>query len=287
MIVDFGLAAATDQSDGFNPRSIDYAGLEKVTRVNRDDKRSDIFFWGCMLYHMISGRSALLETRDRSERLSASRYTDIAPITEIVPTIPHRIAVLLHKAMTLDPNERIQSPAIALKEIENVIAAIEKGDTAAFDEKLAAKEIEAAKQRSTEILEGENRTVMIIESHAGIQNALRNGLKKLGYKVLIYNNPRRALKRFEDTDSDGNLIADCILFGCGQIGVECLDAFNYFADQEHSSEVPAILITDEKQAHFKKQAKLAKHRGHLEMPIKFRSLRAMIRKLLSAELKES
>ena len=40
-----------------NPRSIDYAGLERITGVRKNDPRSDIYFAGCMLYHMLSGGS--------------------------------------------------------------------------------------------------------------------------------------------------------------------------------------------------------------------------------------
>jgi serine/threonine protein kinase len=282
MIVDFGLAAVEDKKGetGFNPRSIDYAALEKATQVNRDDKRSDIFFWGCMLYHMIAGRSPMAEARDRSQRLSVSRFTDIKPINELIPQVPHRIAVLLYRAMAMNPKERLQTPGLALREINGVIEAIEAGDTSALDEKLAAKQYESVKDIVPEIPEGESYTLMLIESHLGIQNALRDALKKLGYKVLIFNNPRRALLRFQDRNPDGTPIADCVLFGCGQIGIDCLEAFNYFAEQEYSRDVPAILMTDEKQKHFKARAKLDKHRGHLEMPIKFRTMRAMLRKLL-------
>ena len=56
-LVDFGLAAATGKSakgveEHPNPRAIDYAGLERVTGVRKDDKRSDIYFLGCMYYNL-------------------------------------------------------------------------------------------------------------------------------------------------------------------------------------------------------------------------------------------
>ena len=72
-LVDFGLAGV-DDADETNPRTIDYAGLERATGTRKDDSRSDIYFAGCMYYHMLSGKAPLSETRDRVKRLSISRF---------------------------------------------------------------------------------------------------------------------------------------------------------------------------------------------------------------------
>ena len=84
-LVDFGLAAiSADMSEEAvaaapNPRSIDYAGLERATGVRKNDRRSDIYFAGCMLYQMLSGRPPLYETRDRLQRLSVNRFREVKP----------------------------------------------------------------------------------------------------------------------------------------------------------------------------------------------------------------
>ncbi len=70
-LVDFGLAALSDRNnpekmaDCPNARAIDYAALERGTGVRKDDPRSDVYFAGNMLYHMLAGTPALTETRDR------------------------------------------------------------------------------------------------------------------------------------------------------------------------------------------------------------------------------
>ena len=91
-LLDFGLAGhgrgRAVEADGANPRTIDYAGLERATNVRKDDTRSDIFFAGCIYYQLMCGRPALAETRERSQRLSKSRYTDIKPILDVLPTRP-------------------------------------------------------------------------------------------------------------------------------------------------------------------------------------------------------
>ena len=106
-IVDFGLATEGDDEGDLtgNPRSIDYAGLERCTGVRRDDNRSDLYFLGCMLYHMLVGESALLETRERIKRLSADRFQNVKPITVHDPDLPHRAVVLVNRLMGTECRE--------------------------------------------------------------------------------------------------------------------------------------------------------------------------------------
>ncbi len=93
-LVDFGLAALADRNnpdqlaDCPNARAIDYAALERGTGVRKDDPRSDLYFAGIMLYHMLSGKPPLTETRDRIQRLNVTRFTQIRPIHEVVPDSP-------------------------------------------------------------------------------------------------------------------------------------------------------------------------------------------------------
>ncbi|HEV7224431.1 MAG TPA: serine/threonine-protein kinase, partial [Pirellulales bacterium] len=61
-LVDFGLAATDNtvsddvSEDQLNQRTIDYAGLERATGARKDDPRSDIYFLGCIYYHMLIGK---------------------------------------------------------------------------------------------------------------------------------------------------------------------------------------------------------------------------------------
>jgi serine/threonine protein kinase len=50
-----------------NTRTVDYAALERATGVRKDDPLSDIYFCGCMFYHMLSGHAPLFETKDPEE----------------------------------------------------------------------------------------------------------------------------------------------------------------------------------------------------------------------------
>lgn len=284
-LVDFGLAVVDKNSDdapGFNPRSVDYAGLEKVTNVPRDDKRSDIFFMGCMLYHMLSGHPPLFETRERMRRMSAERFRDVPPITNYIE-LPHRVVILLKHFMEIDPEKRTQNPAKALREIDEVIDAIKAGQVRPYSDTLSQAEAEEYERRTKKYTEGLGLTIMVIESRQDVQDQLRERLKKRGYKVLIINDPRRALSRFEELDLSEANPADCVIFSCAGLGAASLEAFNFFATHSRMKSIPAILLVGDDQKHFLQAANLCEHRVSATMPIKFREIQQSLRKLLRIE----
>ena len=121
-LVDFGLAGLdandSEDGDGANQRTIDYAGLERATNVRKDDTRSDIFFVGSIFYQMLCGSPALAETRDRVQRLSKGRYQDIKPIAGISPDLPLAIVRVVNKALEFDPEKRYQNPGEMLTDLQ-------------------------------------------------------------------------------------------------------------------------------------------------------------------------
>lgn len=284
-LVDFGLATVSSDlagdDGGFNPRSVDYAGLEKASNAPRNDPRSDVYFLGCMFYHMLTGESPLLETRERIKRLSPRRYREIVPLTNHVDGLPHRVVILCGRLMELNPDKRIQTPAQALKETENVIAAMATGNLAQYDKELSEKHAEEYERLVNQREEGEGKTIMVVESTPKVQDTLRKRLKNVGYRVLIVSDPDRAMGRFRDLDPAEDCPADCVVFSCAGLGVSALDAFNDFGEHEYSSEIPAILMVGPKQQKFLEHANLNEHRKHLELPLKFKILKAQLRELLN------
>ena len=285
-LVDFGLAAhdgtTTDVAiaESINARSIDYAALERATNVKRDDKRSDIFFLGCMLYQMLTGKTALEETRDRVQRLSASRFHDIKPILEITANLPQRVVMIANRAMELDVDKRYQTPAEMLDDIQAALKVVDFEKHAQSVGSTSQRKLPVESQTAEpEKLEGQSHTVMIVESNTAVQNALRERLKLLDYRVLVISSPQRALDRF-DFETD---MAECIVFGTGELGAEALEAFNRFASNDMTCDIPAILLVDERQRDLaQKQANLADHRVIVSMPLKFREFRTTLRSLIAA-----
>ena len=285
-LVDFGLAAleegAGDKSidTSSNPRSIDYAGLERITGVRRGNRQSDIYFTGVMLYHLLTGHSPLHETRDRIQRLSVSRYREIKPITALEPDLPASVVILVQKAMDLDPQKRFQTPAEMLAELKLTSRRIESGEVAPLrpEQREDPAILAAARAAKEALLEGDSRTVLIVESNPELQDAFRKKLKEHGYRVLVIADPDRALNRLEQDNS----LADCVVFCTGHLGEAAFEAFDRFSEYHATKSVPAILLVNEDQQSLAQQAQKRKHHVIVTMPIRFKAFRATLKNLISA-----
>jgi serine/threonine-protein kinase len=291
-LVDFGLAAiSADMSEEAiaaapNPRSIDYAGLERVTGVKKNDPRSDIYFTGCMLYHMLAGKPPLYETRDRIKRLSVGRYRDVKPLGQVVPDCPNYVVALVNKAMDLNVERRYQAPAQMLEDLERALKRVKSGDKGVYvsEESLQkAAEQEANDNDDTALeREGEDLTVMLVESSVSMQDTIRNALKKRGYRVLVFGDAKRALQRFED-HLEQEPLANCVIFSAGDLGDEAVDAFNVFGQQETTAHIPAILLVKRANKEQIRRAQSNEHRILLPLGLKIKQLRAKLMQLLREE----
>ena len=171
-LVDFGLAgvdpeASEELSGGIeNPRTIDYVALDRVTGVPNGDVRGDIFFAGCILYRMLSGAPPLDETRDRILRSNPSRFLDIVPIKKRCPELPPNVIAVVERAMELNPKHRYQTPG----EMVNELTALQRrmgGPDGGGEAAVAAGEVPS-----------KNRTVMIVESNAKLQDGAPRSVEK-------------------------------------------------------------------------------------------------------------
>lgn len=279
MLVDFGLAAAEgrgadDVENSPNPRTIDYAGLERATGVRKDDPRSDLYFLGCIYYHILTGKPPIYETRDRIQRLSKSRFEDVNPITKVDPSIPRTITAVVNRAMELNVIERYQSPGEMLADLQIVMQRLNEPYTAPAEEDEAASKSGIA--ASSDAPTVPRRTLIFVESNVALQDIIRARLKHNGYRVLVMADPDRALARF----ADGSRAADCVIFSTGELGETSFDAFNRFADGQHTRNIPAVLLLGENHADWKSKAKLNDHRVVVSMPIKLRQVRELLARLV-------
>ncbi|MBN2476801.1 MAG: protein kinase [Pirellulales bacterium] len=292
-LVDFGLAAVDETlSDELlidlpNTRTIDYAALERATGVRKDDTRSDIYFLGCIYYHMMIGRPPLREVRDRVQRLSRNRFLEVKSIRKADPTIADSVALVVNKAMMLDPARRYQSPGNMLADLE--IALKRVGETSRASHALPASGNSRAQaghhDRGTATAGGlpENQpSVMIVESNTEMQQVFREGLKRAGYRVLMTIDPGRAHERFRQ---EVPAVADCVMINAQQIGHSAVEAFNRFGEDLKTSFVPAVLLLDESQRKWKHEARTDHHRVVLPMPITMKQLRVTLAKLVNSKAK--
>lgn len=283
-LVDFGLAALADTSneaavaDCPNARAIDYAALERGTGVRKDDPRSDLYFLGAMAYHILSGHSAMTETRDRLARLNVSRFREVPLLSSVAPELPHNVCAVVHKAMEFDPAKRYQKATDVLQDIKTTIERLDAGDTTTAP-RIASGQVSADDAELKQ--EGANKTVMLVESKIEFQDLIRSKLKKRGYRVLVISDPGRALARFQ---ADDDPPADCVLFSAPELGASALEAFNQFGEQAHTAEIPALLLVDRKQQFVIRNAKVGPRRKMLAMPLKVRELRTSLLKLLKTSI---
>ncbi len=274
-LVDFGLAggeATDDDPETANPRTIDYAGLERATGVRKDDPRSDIYFVGCIYYHLLTGVPPIVETRDRTQRLSKTRFQNVTPISILDSGLPKSITAVVNKAMEFSASQRFQSPAEMLTDLKIAVTRMNEPDVPAAASDPAAR-------GKTPTIPSLQRSLMVVESNVELQNIFRERLKSSGYRVLVTQDPERALARFVDDAK----AADCVMFCAGGLGEPALEAFNRFGENSETQSIPAVLLLAENQQKWKSQAKLDKHRVVISMPVKLRELREVLGKLLPAE----
>jgi serine/threonine-protein kinase len=274
-LLDFGLAgmdAENADGDATNPRTIDYAGLERATNVRKDDTRSDIFFAGCIYYQMLSGKPPMAETRERSQRLSKTRYQSIPQIHDVAPDVPLPLARVVTKAIEFEPSKRYQTPGEMLADL-----------------KLAAKRVAEAKDNPHAVDEptrleghaenGDPRKLMVVESDVKMQDVFRELFKKHGYRVLMTSDPERLIQRlFDDSRA-----ADVLLISAGNIGQEAVEAFNKLGGDSRTKHLPVVLLLGENQSEWQGHASAAPGRVVAKMPLKGRELRQGILEALAAK----
>lgn len=283
-LVDFGLAGQQAggnprDAEETNPRTIDYAALERASGVKNNDPRSDLFFAGVIIYNLLTGVSPIGDSKERMARMSSARFHNIKPITGLEPNLPGRLAAFVMQAIELNPERRYGSVSDMYADAKRILARLEAGDLAEADAAEAANPaaVQAMIEKEMEDQEGLNKTVMIVESKTEMQDLLRDRLKKYGYRVLVYSDWQRAVKRFED---DEKTPADCLVFCAQYLGEEALEGFNEFGTREATKAVPALFFADSKQADLIKKAQLAKHRVLLTAPLKVRELREALKGLV-------
>lgn len=278
-LVDFGLAAMVDTSsdkaiaDCPSARAIDYAALERGTGVRKGDTRSDIYFVGVMMYNIISGKQALVDTRERSQRLNVTRFHDFPSLSEVCRDLPEQIYTICNKALEFDPEKRYQNPSAMLADIQ---VALKKLENPNYVEKRVGNRHDIVSIDAEDAKEGEGKTVMVVENKQELQDVLREKLKKRGYKVLIFGDPERALSKFSPDESTP---ADCLVICAPDLGNLALEAFNKFAEQDHTKTIPAVMLVDPKQQHIIRGANTSAIHVLLPMPLKVRELRQALAKL--------
>lgn len=274
-LVDFGLASIDEalgedlSGDPNNTRTIDYAALERATGVRKDDTRSDIYFLGCIYYHILTGQPPLAETQDRLARLNKNRFLEVLPIRKHERDLPDAVVLVVNKAMSFDPSRRYQAPSTMLVDLRIAMQRLASGTTG------ISESLSGLGRQLTGDPEP-HHTVLVVESNAKVQDVLRKGLRSAGYKVLLTADPSRAVSLLRDDPTS----ADCVVFNAQEIGEDALLGFNELMDDAGTKAVPAVLMLDEPQHDWSERAAVSDQRIVLSMPVTLRRLRETLAKLV-------
>jgi len=118
-IVDFGIAKARSQSTitqvGLIKGKVAYMSPEQAAGISIDH-RSDIFPCGILLYEMLSGNRVF--TGETMHILDKVRRAEFDPPENVVKGLPPKVYQILHRALAKEPNQRYQSCAEMLADVE-------------------------------------------------------------------------------------------------------------------------------------------------------------------------
>jgi hypothetical protein len=285
-LVDFGLAGGDTAGSSKAvrrmgpPRTVDYAAIENLAGLKDDSVRSDIYFLGTIAYLALSGASALVESRDRAVRSDPKRFTSVEPLAARAPHLPRDVVDWVSKMMQIDPKERWQTMMEVRRSLEHLIArhsgdASEAGAAgaatpAAAPAPRAAAATPAAAPATTK------GTLILVASASPEQAPVREFFRKLGYKVLLTENPGRAVA----CCSSKPPVADCLLINVASVGEEGIDVFNSLAHDDFLRNVPAILLIDQQRQDLAARARIDDRRKLVEVPLRTDEVSGVLESLL-------
>ncbi|MFM7109093.1 MAG: protein kinase domain-containing protein [Planctomycetaceae bacterium] len=276
-LVDFGLARVDDGGDRAlgrveQPRTVDYAALEKLTGVRDDDVRGDVYFMGTLAYLVLAGRPALAESRDRAVRSDPQRFRRVEPLATVVPDLPRDVVDLVARMMHLDPLQRFQTAADARRAVEQVAARVQSGAAAAGSPAAAAGPAAGGSRPAG------RGTIMLVESSGDAQRTLREFFAKLGFRVLVTENPQRALSRFGTQPPP----ADCLVISAQSLGAAAVEAFNAVSADPFLTDLPVILLAASRQADVAARAKTDGRRRLVTLPAQPDAITRLLDELVRA-----
>jgi serine/threonine protein kinase len=213
-LVDFGLAQVSgglagrgaggseDNDAEHVDRTVDYAGLERATCAVPGDTRSDIYFLGCILYELLTGRSPLEWPKDARMRMHRSRFENVKPISRDELDAPPTLFHLVETMMSLSPHERFQTPA----QLHEAIKTVRKEVESAIPGGSPKKKTGGSGLRHQPVKSEVQRSVFIIERNEMAQEKLRDKFKERGFRVFLASDPVRALERYRSQPFDALVI---------------------------------------------------------------------------------
>ena len=269
-LVDFGLAgegsgSGLNAGDGV-PRALEYATLEKGTQAPINDPRSDLFFLGTIFYELLTGVPPYPRTRSREERKQLSRYSHVRSIRDVDPTVDSSLSEVIERLMTLNPNDRYQTPTEVVQDLRSLSRALELSTQNVSQNNRQQR----SKTTSDSKNGGDRPTIMCLESRPKHQDILRDYLTKHGYRVLMLSDVQRGINRMK-TDPP-----DCIVLMGESVGKETATAFQQMVQTTKNNPTVGIAVLSKKQQGLRSECRQTSTARILVQPITLRDLRREI-----------
>jgi eukaryotic-like serine/threonine-protein kinase len=271
-LVDFGLAGdeVMDSEAGGDSlqRALEYATLERGTNAPPNDPRSDLYFLGGIYYELLTGVPPYPRTHSREERKQFTRYSSIRPIRSLDPNVPKGVVEIVERLMKIQPEQRYQTAGLVRTEALAVLAELE-GRT---------RPAPAAAEEQPRNGKAPLPTVLCIEHRLKQQDIIRDYLSRRGFRVLLFNDVRRALSRVR-TDPP-----DCVVLIGDSIGEEIVDVYDQIRGLNGERFVN-IAVLAERQAALRSQLEQTRTSRVMVQPITLRELRREIHVLFQWQRK--
>ena len=123
-LVDFGLATIEGDERkmavAHGQRTVDYSALERTCGSPKGDKRSDIFFMGCVFYQMLTGQLPLpeVETDDPLKKMLKRGINSIKPLSDQRHAPDPELTEIIEKMMKVDLKLRYNSMAQVVEDLD-------------------------------------------------------------------------------------------------------------------------------------------------------------------------
>jgi len=304
-LVDFGLATIDNDEARhhglLSQRTVDYSALERTCGSGKGDPRSDIYFLGCVFYHMLTGQVPLedSESKDPLKKMLKRSFGVIKPISEHHYPPEEPLARIVERMMKMELKARYQNMHEVVADLEEYQASINPAvaDARAFARKYESPqefeepEVEVEQpggkllteelgevfdslQNETKALS--TKSVLCVEAQAEIQDALRKNLTRMGYRVMLVADAERAAERYRESPTDA------VIFDADGLGSEAVEALTDMHEkaEEDGHPLVALVVLGPRQAAIKDKLPAGGRLIVLVKPIKLKHVQDAITELL-------
>lgn len=165
---------ATGQIKNQDSLSFDYAGLAKHTGLSSSNTQSDIFFLGCLFYHLLTGKSPLPGSFQNRKEMYDSDKFQFNFNTEFEKTLPSETLPIIRNMISIDPKSRYTD----FLQVQIAIQSIRKKIQAEYG------------VQSTE----NSSTIFLVIRNEHKRKLIKAYMQNRGFKILQANNLEQALE---------------------------------------------------------------------------------------------